>query len=227
MFDWLEKNPFFFAVGVFVVIAVAGLIEAIPDFAQGSRPVAGLKPYSLLELAGREIYIKDSCNACHSQLIRPFKSETDRYGKYSLSGEYAYDRPFLWGSKRTGPDLHRVGNYRTSDWHANHMWDPTSVVPNSIMPAYKHMFTNVTDIETAYAEAVTVKKVFNVPYDADIDGDGKVDVPLGSFEEAKARALKYAMKVAKETKREDLVNMVKEGKIPEIVALIAYLNRLK
>ncbi len=227
MFGWLERNPFFFAVGVFVVIAFAGLIEIIPDFAQASRPVVGTKPYSLLELAGRQVYIKDSCNACHSQLIRPFKSETDRYGMYSLSGEYAYDRPFLWGSKRTGPDLHRVGNYRTSDWHANHMWEPTSVVPGSIMPAYKHMFTNVADLETAYAEALTVKKVFNVPYDTDIDGDGKIDVPLGSFEEAKQRALKYAMKVAKETKREDLVNMVKEGKIPEIVALIAYLNRLK
>ena len=146
---------------------------------------------------------------------------------YSLNGEYAYDRPFLWGSKRTGPDLHRVGNYRTSDWHANHMWDPTSVVPGSIMPAYKHMFTNVTDLETAYAEALTVKKVFNVPYDKDMDGDGKVDVPLGSYEEAKKRAFEYALRVAEETKRQDLVDMVKAGKIPEIVALIAYLNRLK
>ena len=227
MFGWLEKRPFFFAVGVFVVIAFAGLIEIVPDFAQASRPVVGTKPYSLLELAGRQVYIKESCNACHSQLIRPFKSETDRYGMYSMSGEYAYDRPFLWGSKRTGPDLHRVGNYRTSDWHANHMWDPTSVVPGSIMPAYKHLFTNIADLETAYAEALTVKKVFNVPYDTDIDGDGKIDVKLGSFDEAKQRALKYALKVAKETKRQDLVNMVENGQIPEIVALIAYLNRLK
>ncbi len=227
MFGWLERNPFFFAVGVFVVIAFAGLIEIVPDFAQQSRPVAGAKPYDLLRLAGRQVYIKDSCNACHSQLIRPFKSETDRYGMYSLNGEYAYDRPFLWGSKRTGPDLHRVGNYRTSDWHANHMWDPTSVVPGSIMPAYKHMFTNVTDLETAYAEALTVKKVFNVPYDKDIDGDGKIDVPLGTFEEAKKRALEDALKIAEETKRKDLVEMVKQGKIPEIVALIAYLNGLK
>jgi len=226
MFGWLEKNPFFFAVGVFVVIAFAGLIEILPDFAQASRPVVGTKPYPLLNLAGRQVYIKDSCNACHSQLIRPFKSETDRYGMYSLSGEYAYDRPFLWGSKRTGPDLHRVGNYRTSDWHANHMWDPTSVVPGSIMPAYKHMFTNVTDLETAYAEALTVKKVFNVPYDKDLDGDGNIDVPLGEYNEAKEEALKQALQIAKETKREDLINMVQEGKIPEIIALIAYLNGL-
>lgn len=227
MFGWLEKNPFFFAVGVFVVIAFAGLIEILPDFAQASRPVVGTKPYTLLELAGRQVYIKESCNACHSQLIRPFKSETDRYGMYSLTGEYAYDRPFLWGSKRTGPDLHRVGNYRTSDWHANHMWEPTSVVPGSIMPAYKHIFSNSADMETAYAEALTVKKVFNVPYDVDLNNDGNVDVPLGSFDEAKKRALEDALKIAQETKREDLVNMVKEGNIPEIVALIAYMNRLK
>ena len=102
MFHWLEKNPFFFAVGVFIVVAFAGLVEILPNFAQQSRPVIGTAPYSTLELAGRHVYIKNSCNACHSQLIRPFKSETDRYGHYSMSGEYAYDRPFLWGSKRKG-----------------------------------------------------------------------------------------------------------------------------
>ncbi|NPA28234.1 MAG: cytochrome-c oxidase, cbb3-type subunit II [Epsilonproteobacteria bacterium] len=224
MFHWLEKNPFFFAVGVFVVIAYAGLIEILPNFAEAARPVKGLKPYSVLELAGKEVYKKDNCIACHSQLIRPFKSETDRYGQYSLSGEYAYDRPFLWGSKRTGPDLHRVGNYRTSDWHANHMWDPTSVVPESIMPAYKHQFTNIADIETAYAEAVTVKKVFNTPYGDDIK-PGK-EAYEKHFKEV---VLPEALKIAKEMKfdKVDVVKMVEEGKIPEIVALIAYLNRLK
>jgi cytochrome c oxidase cbb3-type subunit 2 len=224
MFHWLEKNPFFFAVGVFIVIAYAGLIEILPNFAEASRPVKGLKPYSVLELAGKEVYKKDNCIACHSQLIRPFKAETDRYGQYSLSGEYAYDRPFLWGSKRTGPDLHRVGNYRTSDWHANHMWDPKSVVPESIMPAYKHQFSNEADIETAYAEAVTVKNVFNTPYGKEI----------AAGEEAYQKHLKEvvlpeALKIAKEMKldKADIVKMVQEGKIPEIVALIAYLNRLK
>lgn len=157
MFHWLEKNPFFFAVGVFLVIAYAGVVTILPDFMESARPVTGTKPYTVLELAGRQVYIKDSCNACHSQLVRPFKSETDRYGKYSLSGEYAYDRPFLWGSRRAGPDLMRVGNYRTTDWHEYHMLDPKSVVPGSIMPAYKHMFKNTADIETAYAEAYTVK----------------------------------------------------------------------
>ena len=221
MFHWLEKHPFFFAVFVFVVIAFAGLIEILPNFAEAARPVKGLKPYTVLELAGKEVYKKDNCIACHSQLIRPFKAETDRYGQYSLSGEYAYDRPFLWGSKRTGPDLHRVGNYRTSDWHANHMWDPTSVVPASIMPAYKHQFTNIADIETAYAEAVTVKNVFSTPYGDEIQ-PGKA-----AYEKHFKKVLKDAEKIATEMKNKDVLAMVKQGKIPEIVALIAYLNRLK
>ena len=218
MFHWLEKNPFFFSVGVFVVIAFAGLIEILPNFAEASRPVAGLKPYTVLELAGKNVYKKDACIACHSQLIRPFKSETDRYGQVSLSGEYAYDRPFLWGSKRTGPDLHRVGNYRTTDWHENHMWDPKSVVPQSIMPAYKHMFTNIADIDTAYAEAVTVKKVFNTPYD--VEGG----VKLGSLSDAKAAALAEAKSIAADMKNQDVKDAVARGEIPEIVAIIAYMN---
>ena len=151
MFHWLEKNPFFFAVGVLVTISFAGLIMIIPQFSQKSRPVIGTAPYSTLQLAGRHVYIKNSCNACHSQLIRPFKSETDRYGHYSLSGEYAYDRPFLWGSKRTGPDLHRVGNYRTTDWHENHMKDPAAIVPGSIMPKYTWIYSNIADIDTVLA----------------------------------------------------------------------------
>jgi cytochrome c oxidase cbb3-type subunit 2 len=176
----------------------------------------------VLEIAGKEVYKKDNCIACHSQLIRPFKSETDRYGMYSLSGEYAYDRPFLWGSKRTGPDLHRVGNYRTTDWHENHMWDPKSVVPQSIMPAYKHHFTNIADIDTAYAEAVTVKKVFNTPYD--VEGG----VKLGSLAEAKAAALAEAKTIAADMKNQNVKDAVARGEIPEIVALIAYMNnRLK
>ncbi len=227
MFHWFEQRPFFFAVLVFVFIAFAGIIEVIPDFAKQSRPTVGTKPYSVLELAGRQVYIKDSCNACHSQLIRPFKSETDRYGMYSLSGEYAYDRPFLWGSKRTGPDLMRVGNYRTTDWHENHMWDPESVVPGSIMPAYKHQFENITDLDTAYAEAYTVKTVFNTPYDVDIDGDGKIDVELGDYETAIANAKKEAKEIAADMKNQAVKDKVAQGEIPEIVALIAYLNSLK
>lgn len=227
MFHWFEQRPFFFAVLVFVFVAFAGIIEVIPDFAKQSRPTVGTKPYTVLELAGRQVYIKDSCNACHSQLVRPFKSETDRYGMYSLSGEYAYDRPFLWGSKRTGPDLQRVGNYRTTDWHENHMMDPASVVPGSIMPAYPHQFDNIADLDTAYAEAYTVKTVFNTPYDVDLNGDGKVDVELGEYETAIAKAKSEASAIAADMKNQAVKDAVANGQVPEIVALIAYLNSLK
>ncbi len=227
MFHWFEQRPFFFAVLVFIFVAFAGIIEVIPDFAKQSRPTVGTKPYSLLELAGRQVYIKDSCNACHSQLIRPFKSETDRYGMYSLSGEYAYDRPFLWGSKRTGPDLMRVGNYRTTDWHENHMMAPASVVPGTVMPAYPHQFKNIVDLDTAYAEAYTVKTVFKTPYDKDLDGDGKVDVELGEYASAVAKAKEDAKAIAADMKNQAVKDAVEKGQVPEIVALIAYLNSLK
>jgi cytochrome c oxidase cbb3-type subunit II len=221
MFHWLEQRPFFFAVALFLTVAFAGIIEVIPDFSKQSQPTVGTKPYSLLELTGRHVYIKDSCNACHSQLIRPFKSETDRYGMYSLSGEYAYDRPFLWGSKRTGPDLLRVGNYRTTDWHENHMKAPSEVVPGTVMPAYPHQFTNIADVDTAYAEAVTVRDVFGVPYD-------KEGMPkLGSIEEARKSALEEAKLIAADMKDQDVKDAVAAGKIPEIVAIIAYMNSLK
>jgi cytochrome c oxidase cbb3-type subunit 2 len=210
-----------------VFVSFAGIIEVIPDFAKQSRPAVGTKPYSVLELAGRQVYIKDSCNACHSQLIRPFKSETDRYGMYSISGEYAYDRPFLWGSKRTGPDLWRVGNYRTTDWHENHMYEPTAVVPGSIMPAYKHLFSKKADLDTAFAEAYTVKTVFATPYDKDLDGDGKLDVELGDYTTAIAKAKEEAKVIAAGMKNEAIKADVENGQIPEIVALIAYLNSLK
>jgi len=221
MFHWLEQRPFFFAVALFLTIAFAGIIEILPDFAKASQPTVGKKPYTVLQLAGRQVYIKENCLSCHSQLIRPFKSETDRYGMYSLSGEYAYDRPFLWGSKRTGPDLHRVGNYRTTDWHENHMMSPSSVVPGSIMPNYTHQFTNEADIATAYANANTQKQVFGVPYDT--DGMPK----LGTWAEAKVAALEEAKAVAVDMKTKSVKDAVANGNVPEIVALIAYLNSLK
>jgi cytochrome c oxidase cbb3-type subunit 2 len=230
MFHWLEKHPFFFAVAVFVTVAFAGLVEVLPNFAEQSRPTIGTKPYTTLELAGRHVYIKNSCNACHSQLIRPFKSETDRYGSYSLSGEYAYDRPFLWGSKRTGPDLMRIGNVRTTDWHENHMYEPSAVVPGSIMPAYKWMFTNTADIDTAYAEMVTVAKVFNVPYNKPIpmkDGSTETVAMAADLAGAHAEALAEAKIVAADMKNQDVKDAVAAGTVPEIVALIAYLNSLK
>ncbi len=221
MFHWLEQRPFFFAVVLFAFVAFAGIIEVIPEFVKASQPTVGTKPYTTLQLAGRQVYIKDSCNACHSQLIRPFKAETDRYGMYSLSGEYAYDRPFLWGSKRTGPDLLRVGNYRTTDWHENHMMSPSSVVPGTVMPAYPHLFEKIADISTAYAEAYTVKKVFGTPYDQ------KGMPKLGTEAEATAAALAEAKLIAANMKNQAVKDKVANGEIPEIVALIAYLNSLK
>lgn len=221
MFSWLEKNPFFFTVAFLLVFSIAGLVEILPDFAKTSRPIEGLKPYSVLEIAGRQVYIKEGCYNCHSQLIRPFKAETDRYGEYSKSGEYAYDRPFLWGSKRIGPDLHRIGDSRSSDWHANHMYEPTSVVPGSIMPSYKHQFAKDVDFETAYAEAYTNKVVFGVPYDADENS-----VKLGSMEEAKEEFMKQATVVVEEMKNQEIQDAFNRGEVKEIVALIAYMNSL-
>lgn len=221
MFSWLEKHPFFFALFLFLVIAYAGVIEILPSFADSARPLKDTKPYTVLELTGRQIYISNSCNACHSQQIRPFKSETDRYGAYSKSGEYAYDRPFLWGSKRTGPDLMRVGNYRTTDWHDHHMRNPQEIVPGSVMPAYPHMYRKNADIETGYAEALTVKKAFNVPYD-------KEGMPaLGTWDEAKEAVMQEAALIVADMKSEDVKQAFENGEIREIVALIAYLNSLK
>ena len=240
MFSWLERNPLALAIGVVMMMSFAGLVEILPTFTQASRPTVGTKPYSVLELAGRAVYIKEGCNGCHSQLIRPFKSETDRYGAYSLSGEYAYDRPFLWGSKRTGPDLLRVGNYRTTDWHEAHMKDPAGTVSGSIMPHYQHQFENLANIETAYAEAVTVMKVFNTPYNQKIpmkDGSTEVvNLAVGAGENgeilvdlpaAKLAAVEEAKLITADMKTQSVKDMVEKGDIPEIVALIAYLNRLK
>ena len=221
MFSWLERNPFFFTVAFIIVFSIAGLVEILPDFAKTARPIEGLKPYSILELAGKQVYMKEGCYNCHSQLIRPFKAETDRYGEYSKSGEYAYDRPFLWGSKRIGPDLHRIGDSRSSDWHSNHMYEPTSVVPNSIMPSYKHLFKKDTDFETAYAEAYTVKTLFGVPYDADENS-----VKLGSLEEAKAKFTEEAAIIVEEMKNQEVKEAFDRGEVKEIVALIAYMNSL-
>ena len=220
-FHWLEKNPFYFALLISIVISFAGLLEIVPNFAQAARPLSTEVPKTVLQLAGKNVYIKDNCIACHSQMIRPFKSETDRYGAYSLSGEYAYDRPFLWGSKRTGPDLHRVGNYRTTDWHENHMLNPPAIVPGSIMPAYKHQFTNVADIETAYAEAVTVKNAFFTPYGPEFKRT------RAAWDAHRPKVLADAKKIADDMKSEDVKKAVANGEVPEIVALIAYLNSLK
>lgn len=134
----IEKNLGLLIVLVILVVSVGGLVEIVPLFFQKSttQPVAGLKPYTPLQLSGRDIYIREGCNNCHSQMIRPFRAETERYGHYSVAGEFVYDHPFLWGSKRTGPDLARVGLRYSDEWHRVHLANPRDVVPESNMPAY-------------------------------------------------------------------------------------------
>lgn len=136
--EWIEKNPWLLIALVTLVVSVGGAVEIVPLFFQKSttEPVAGLKPYSPLRLTGRDIYVREGCYACHSQMIRPFRAETERYGHYSVAGEYVYDRPFQWGSKRTGPDLARVGGRYSDEWHRTHLQNPRDVVPESNMPSY-------------------------------------------------------------------------------------------
>jgi cytochrome c oxidase cbb3-type subunit 2 len=136
--EWIEKNPWLLIGLVLLVISIGGLVEIVPLFFQKSttEPVAGLKPYSALRLTGRDIYVREGCYNCHSQMIRPFRAEAERYGHYSVAGEFVYDRPFQWGSKRTGPDLARVGGRYSDEWHRTHLDNPRDVVPESNMPNY-------------------------------------------------------------------------------------------
>jgi len=136
--DLIERNMGLLIVLVILVISVGGLVEIVPLFFQKSttQPIAGLKPYTALQLEGRDIYIREGCGNCHSQMIRPFRAETERYGHYSVAGEFVYDHPFLWGSKRTGPDLARVGKRYSDEWHRLHLSNPRDLVPESNMPAY-------------------------------------------------------------------------------------------
>jgi cytochrome c oxidase cbb3-type subunit II len=153
-----------------VVVAFGGLVEIVPLFFQKSttEPIKGLKPYTSLQLAGRNIYTREGCYNCHSQMIRPFRAETLRYGHYSVAGEFVYDHPFQWGSKRTGPDLHRVGGRYSDDWHKIHLNNPRDVVPESIMPAYPWLEKNMVDAESMPPSMRALRKV-GVPYtDAEI-----------------------------------------------------------
>ena len=144
-----EKNVGLLIIFTLLVISVGGIVEIVPLYFQKStvEPVEGLKPYSPLELTGRDIYVSEGCYNCHSQMIRPFRAETERYGHYSVAGEFVYDRPFQWGSKRTGPDLARVGGRYSDDWHRVHLINPRDVVPESIMPGYPWFQENMVDVD--------------------------------------------------------------------------------
>ncbi len=145
----VETNPGLLIILTIIAISIAGLVQIVPLFAMNNviEPVAGLKPYNALQVEGRDIYVREGCYNCHSQMIRPFRAETERYGHYSLAGESVYDHPFQWGSKRTGPDLARVGERYSDDWHIAHLINPRDVVPESNMPAYPFLNTSTLDGE--------------------------------------------------------------------------------
>ncbi len=157
----LEKNIGWLMVLTFVVVSIGGLVQIVPLFFQKSttQPVEGLKPYTALELTGRDVYIREGCYNCHSQMVRPFRAETERYGHFSVAGEFVYDRPFQWGSKRTGPDLHRVGGRYSDNWHYTHMMNPRDVVPESNMPAYPWLADAAADADNVQAKMKTLNVV--------------------------------------------------------------------
>jgi cytochrome c oxidase cbb3-type subunit 2 len=170
--ETIEKNSALMIVLIILVVAVGGLVEIVPLYFQKSttQPVAGLKPYTPVQLTGRDIYQREGCYNCHSQMIRPFRAETERYGHYSVAGEFVYDHPFQWGSKRTGPDLQRVGGKYSDDWHRTHLNNPRDLVPESNMPGYPWLAKTPANSEDIEAKMRALRSV-GVPYtDADIAG---------------------------------------------------------
>jgi cytochrome c oxidase cbb3-type subunit I/II len=208
---WLEKRPIKFALLATVVILIGGLVELIPTYLIKSNipTIESVKPYTPLELHGRDIYIREGCNTCHSQMVRPFRSETERYGEYSKAGEFVYDHPFLWGSKRTGPDLHRQGGKYSNVWHYLHFEDPRQMSPGSIMPPYPWLLTNKLDTAATSAK-ISAMRTVGVPYDIGYENYANQDL------------MKQASAIA-----EDLLNNgIPADPDNDVIALIAYLQRL-
>ncbi len=210
---WIERRPIQMLIGSAIVILIGGLVEIFPMLLvdENVPKIASVQPYTPLELEGRDIYIREGCLGCHSQMVRPFRSETERYGEYSKSGEFIYDRPFLWGSKRTGPDLHRLGGKYPDSWHYNHMLEPQSTSAGSIMPPYPWLFKR--DLNTKYTAAkIKTLQALGTPY------------PDGYAEEAVNDLQDQAAEVAARLRKDGIDQEKLEHK--EIVALIAYLQRL-
>ncbi|RZM29340.1 MAG: cytochrome-c oxidase, cbb3-type subunit I [Pedobacter sp.] len=208
---FLERKPMIFLVLSLVVILIGGMIEMMPTFTiQSNIPtISSVKPYSALELQGRDLYIKEGCVNCHSQMIRPFRSETERYGEYSKAGEFVYDHPHLWGSKRTGPDLAREGGKYSNAWHFNHLLDPQTMSPGSIMPAYEWLITQELDTTTTRAK-INAMRTLGVPYEPGYENKANADLD------------KQAKAIAEDLKQ----NKVQIKSDREIIAIIAYLQRL-
>ncbi len=180
----IEKNIGLMGLLILIVVAFGGLVEITPLFfqTQTTQPVEGVEPYPALEFAGRDIYVREGCYNCHSQMIRPFRAETERYGHYSVAGEFVYDRPFQWGSKRTGPDLARVGGRYTDDWHYAHLINPRDVVPESNMPGFPWLAERTLDGETVAKRMKAQRDYLGVPYtdeqlaNAAAEVDGKTEM---------------------------------------------------
>ena len=179
----IETSNFLMIVLILLVVAVGGLVEIVPLFFQRSttEPVAGLKPYDALQLVGRDVYVREGCYNCHSQMIRPLHAETLRYGHYSTAGEFVYDHPFQWGSKRTGPDLHRVGGKYSDEWHRIHLEGPRDVVPESNMPAYPWLTRQAIDPASVPPRLLAMQRL-GVPY-SDADIAGSADAVKGKTEQ--------------------------------------------
>ncbi len=207
----LERKPMYFLVLSLIVILIGGMVEMMPTFMiQSNIPtIASVKPYSPLELQGRDIYIREGCVSCHSQMVRPFRSETERYGEYSKAGEFVYDHPFLWGSKRTGPDLHRQGGKYSNAWQFNHLMDPTTMSPGSIMPPYPWLIDQTLDTSTTVAK-INAMRTLGVPYEEGYELKANADL--------KAQADAIAANLA--------IDNIKVQSDKEIIAIIAYLQRL-
>ena len=208
---WIEKRPMQLLVASMFVILIGGVVEMVPTFLISSNvpTISTVKPYTPLELQGRDIYIAEGCYVCHSQMIRPFRDETERYGEFSKGGEFVYDHPFQWGSKRTGPDLHRIGGKYSDSWHYNHMLEPVSMSPGSIMPSYSWLIEDKLDTHTT-AKKIRVMQQLGVPYPKGYDKIANNDL------EAQAQAIAGRLK-------KDNIEVEADR---EIIALIAYLQRL-
>jgi len=219
----LEKNSIVLVIAILVVIAIGGLVEVLPLFYLKNtiEKVSGVRPYTPLELLGRDIYVREGCYLCHSQMIRPLRDEVERYGHYSLAAESMYDHPFQWGSERTGPDLARIGGKYSDDWHRDHLRDPRSVVPGSVMPDYG--FLEKTDLDYGHvAENLKVQAEIGVPYTQDDIANAEKDVVTQDTNDSPDAA-----ELAKRYPKAQVRNFAGvSGHITEADALIAYLQLL-
>ncbi|WP_289044491.1 cytochrome-c oxidase, cbb3-type subunit I [uncultured Olleya sp.] len=224
---WLERKPIRLTIGATIAILIGGVVQIVPTIMVKSNipTISSVQPYSPLELEGRDIYIREGCVGCHSQMVRPFRSEVERYGEYSKAGEFVYDHPFLWGSKRTGPDLHRVGGKYSDNWHFNHMYDPQSTSSGSIMPSYKWLINNTLD-KSQIEDKMRVMVSLGVPYTEDDIANAKAEMLAQGTQIEKNLYtdpdFAKSYEASKKKGGDDFVEMRNR----EIVAVIAYLQRL-